>query len=621
MKKNFAKLSGPGNSKLKSLMKFASFVLTKPGFNLAKKIAKRALVKLGLRKEHYTGYNDWIKAKLDPRILKKEFTDHYSTLTCKPKISIIVPVYNPQVVYLAAAIDSVIDQSYDNWELCLADDRSPNPEVKATLEQYSKKDTRIKVIFREQNGHISANSNSALSLATGDYLLFMDHDDLLTANCLFEIVRHINAHPADQLIYSDEDKVDDKGELSFPHFKPDWAPDNLLSRNYMGHVVVMRKDLMDQLKGFRIGFEGSQDHDLLLRATELTTHIGHIPKVLYHWRIHELSVANNTDAKPYAYIAAKKALAEAMERRGTPATIDDLPETLGGYRINYKITSYGKVSVIIPTKDHVNLLKIAVDSILQKTDYPDYEIIVLNNNSRSAEFFALMKEYEAKYAGKFRCVDANFPFNFAKLMNLGVAQSKGEYILMCNNDIEVIHNDWMAQMVSYAQREKTGAVGVKLLYPDDTIQHAGVVLGLGGAAGHVFVNMRRYDRGYFNYVLSLNNYAAVTGACMMCRKSVYDEVQGMDEDLEVEYNDIDLCLKFLTHGYYNVYVPTVELYHHESATRGHPFQSKDAWAQHEKDFAIFRNKWQALIDDDPFYNPNLSLECTDFQLRQIAPVS
>jgi glycosyltransferase involved in cell wall biosynthesis len=615
MKKNFAKISDQGDGKFRTLMKFASFVLTKPGFELVKKVAKRALVKFGLRKEQHAGYADWIKAKLDPKTLKKEFSDIYPTLKNRPKISIIVPVYDPSPVYLQAAINSVIDQSYDNWELCLADDRSPNPQVKVALDRAAKNDKRIKVIFRETNGHISANSNSALSLATGDFLLFMDHDDLLTPNCLFEFVRHINEHPLDQLIYSDEDKIDDAGVLSFPHFKPDWAPDNLLSRNYMGHVIVIRKDLADKVGGFREGFEGSQDHDYLLRASELTEHIGHIPKVLYHWRIHQLSVANNTDAKPYAYIAAKKALEEAMVRRGTPATIDDIPGILGGYRINYEVKHFGKVSIIIPTKDQVKLLKIALDSMIQKTTYPDYEIIVLNNNSNTIEFFELMKEYEVKYAGKFRCIDANFPFNFAKLMNLGAAESKGEFLLFCNNDIEVIHADWMTQMVSYAQREKTGAVGVKLLYEDDTVQHAGVVLGLGGAAGHVFINMGRYDRGYFNYVQSLNNYAAVTGACVMCRKRIYDEVGGMVEHLEVEYNDVDLCLQFLKHGYYNVYLPTVELYHHESATRGHPFQSKQAWAQHEHDLAIFRDKWLDLINNDPFYSPNLSITCTDFQLK------
>lgn len=614
MKKNFAKISTEQGT-IKSLFKFASFVLTKPGFELVKKIVKKALRKVGMYKEVHYGYHEWISNKLDSKRLKSEFQAAAPHFTIKPLFSIIVPVYNPPPQFLRAAIDSVIDQSYGRWELCLADDVSPNPEVKKVLSEYAAKDKRIKVVFREKNGHISANTNSALSLATGDYMVFMDHDDLLTPNCLFEFAKHINAHPYDEVIYSDEDKIDDDGIYSMPHFKPDWAPDNLLSRNYMGHVIVVSRSIMDQVKGFRLGFEGSQDHDFLLRCTELTKHIGHIPKVLYHWRIHQLSVASNTDAKPYAYIAAQKALDEALERRGTPGHISHIPDTLGGYRIHYDIIKPGKVSIIIPTKDQVALLKTAIDSMINRTDYPDYEIIVLNNNSNTPEFFQLMEEYKQKYADIFTCIDANFKFNFARLMNIGVAHSKGEYILLANNDIEVIKSDWMTEMVSFAQRKHTGAVGVKLLYNDDTIQHAGVVLGLGGAAGHVFVNMHRNDRGYFNYIKSLNNYSAVTAACVMCRKEVYNEVGGMDETLDVEYNDVDLCLKFLTHGYFNVYVPDVEVYHYESATRGHPFQSKEAWAQHEKDFGIFRGKWQKLIDNDPFYNPNLSITCTDFQLK------
>jgi glycosyltransferase involved in cell wall biosynthesis len=594
-------------------------VLTEPGFNLLKKVAKKVLRKFGMFKEHHYGYNEWITARLDTQALRKEYYNAIYLCPVQPKFSIVMPVYNPTPSFLSAAIDSVMDQLYGDWELCIADDCSPKPEVKKVLQEYMAKDSRIKVVFREKNGHISANTNSALSLVTGDYLLFMDHDDLLTTNCLFEFVRHINAHPEDQLIYSDEDKVDDAGVFSMPHFKPDWAPDNLLSRNYMGHVIVAHKDLMAKVGEFRLGFEGSQDHDFLLRATELTKHIGHIPKVLYHWRIHKLSVANNTKAKPYAYLAAQKALEEALVRRGTPGKVELIADTLGGYRMRYDIPTPKKVSVIIPTKDQVKLLKCAIDSIIEKTVYPDYEIIVLNNNSNTPEFFALMEEYKQKHSAIFTCVDATFPFNFAKLMNLGVGLSKGDYILFANNDIEVIEGNWMTEMVSFAQRKTTGAVGVKLLYKDDTIQHAGVVLGLGGAAGHVFVNMHKNDRGYFNYIKSLNNYSAVTAACMMCRKELYNEVGGMDETLEVEYNDVDLCLQFVAHGYYNVYVPDVEIYHYESATRGHPFQSKESWAQHEHDFGIFRSKWQKYVDNDPFYNPNLSITVTDFGLKQDAP--
>lgn len=618
MKKNFAKISRE-EGRLKSLFKFASFVLTEPGFALVKKIAKRVLQKFGLFKEHHFGYHDWIVPRLEPQVLKKEYSTTIYNYSFQPKFSIIMPVYNPAPKFLIEAIQSIQDQLYPDWELCISDDCSPNPEIKRILQEFVAKDDRIKVKFREKNGHISANTNTALSLATGDYLLFMDHDDLLTINCLFEFVKHLNTHKQDELIYSDEDKVDDDGIFSMPHFKPDYAPDNLLSRNYMGHVIVASKELVAKTGEFRLGFEGSQDHDFLLRATEQTKHIGHIPKVLYHWRIHKQSVANNTKAKPYAYIAAQKALDEALIRRGSPGHISFLPDTQGVYRVNYDIKEQKKVSVIIPTKDQVQLLKCAIDSIISKTTYPDYEIIVLNNNSATEEFFKLMEEYKQKHSKIFTCVDANFPFNFAKLMNLGVSLAKGDFILFANNDIEVIDGNWMTQMVSFAQQKHTGAVGVKLLYKDDTIQHAGVVLGLGGAAGHVFVNMGRNDRGYFNYIKLLNNYSAVTAACMMCRKEIYNEVGGMDERLDVEYNDVDLNLKFIAAGYYNVYVPDVEIYHYESATRGHPFQSKESWAQHEKDYNLFRSKWLKYIENDPFYNPNLSITVTDFGLKQDMP--
>jgi GT2 family glycosyltransferase len=398
-----------------------------------------------------------------------------------------------------------------------------------------------------------------------------------------------------------------------PHFKPDWSPDNLLSRNYFGHVVVMRKELVDSVGGFRLGFEGSQDYDIILRTTELTSKIGHIPKVLYHWRIHEKSAAQGEDVKPYAYIAAKKALEEALERRNTPGEIQYL-SGLRGYRVIYDVVKHGKVSVIIPTKDQVKLLKNTIDSIIQKTSYTDYEIILLNNNSNTQEFFDFRDEYTKKYPTLFRCIEANFPFNFSKLMNIGVAESTGEYMLLLNNDVEVIAPDWMTTMVSFAQHKDIGIVGAKLLYPDDTIQHAGVLIGLGGVAGHAFTHAYKDDPGYFNYIQSVNNYAAVTAACMMCRKDVFLEVNGMEESFEVEYNDVDFCLKVLDKGYYNVYVPEVVLYHFESATRGHPHQNSASYARHVREIALFKEKWQKYIDHDPYYNPNLNRGVHDFSM-------
>ncbi len=627
LRKIFFKKKTPGTSTIKKLLKFIIFTFTKPGFRIIRKIFKNALRKAYLIAEDrkveivyldVTGsngihtYNDWINKKLDHVTLKNSFDEESRLLKHNPKISIVMPVYDPPANYLKYAIESVLNQLYTNWELCIADDCSPNPQIKKILEAYSLKDSRIKVVFREENGHISASSNSALALATGEYILFMDHDDLLTTNCCFEVVKYINEQPdKNDIIYSDEDKVDGNTFL-IPHFKPDWAPDNLLSRNYFGHVVVMKKSIVDQIKGFRLGFEGSQDYDLILRATELSTKIGHIPKVLYHWRIHEKSAAQGEDVKPYAYIAAKKALEEALERRDTPGEVKYL-SGLRGYQMIYDIVKPGKVSIIIPTKDHIKLLQNTIDSIINKTSYTDYEIIVINNNSVTKEFFEMMDEYRNKYSN-FQCIDANIPFNFSKLMNIGFSHSKGDYILLLNNDVEIIHNDWLTKMVSFAQHEKTGAVGVKLLYPDDNIQHAGVIIGLGGVAGHAFVNNYKDDAGYFNYIQSTDNYSAVTAACLMIRRNVYIEVGGMDEKFEVEYNDVDFCLKIMDHGYYNVYMPDVELYHYESATRGHPHQSKESWERHIREIGLFKDKWDKYIKNDPYYNPNLNLGVHDFSM-------
>ncbi|GBL34566.1 uncharacterized protein y4gI [Filimonas sp.] len=371
---------------------------------------------------------------------------------------------------------------------------------------------------------------------------------------------------------------------------------------------------MDQIGGFRLGFEGSQDYDLMLRATEKTNKIVHIPKVLYHWRIHQLSAAQGEDVKPYAYVAAKKALEEALARRGLKGDVKYL-SGLRGYKIDYDVTKMALVTIIIPTKDQTALLKNTIDSIMSITDYKHYEIIVLNNNSTSKEFYAWAEEYTTKYPDLIQVVEAHFPFNFSKLMNIGAGLAKGEHLLLLNNDVEIIHTDWLEIMVSYAQQKRIGAVGVKLLYPDDTIQHAGVIIGLGGIAGHSFVGAYKDDAGYFNYIQSVNNYSAVTAACLMCRKEVFNAVGGMDETFEVEYNDVDFCLKLMEAGYNNVYLPQVELYHYESATRGHPHQSKPSYERHLKEMKLFKDKWQPVIDHDPFYNPNLNLGAHDFSMN------
>jgi O-antigen biosynthesis protein len=628
LKNIFFKESTGGKNGILNVLKFFIFAFTRPGFRIIRKLVKGGFRKLYLlledrpvkivyldngsgNSETPDNYNDWIRAKLEMSELKSRYNKIKQTFTIKPKISVIMPVYNPDVNYLDEAIKSVIDQLYDNWELCIADDCSPNPQIKRLLNSYSLKDSRIKVIFRKENGHISACSNSALTLATGDYIMLLDHDDLLTPNCMAEVVNYINLHPDVQFIYSDEDKVDDNKIYSNPFFKPDWSPDRFLALNYVAHVVVIDKQLMDKVNGFRLGLEGSQDYDLILRITEQTDKIGHIPEILYHWRIHLKSVASaEGDAKPYAYIAAKKALEEAMVRRQISAEVHYMVYR-GCYRIKYNVNSYEKVSIIIPTKDQTQMMKNTIDSIFSLTSYPNYEVIVLNNNSVTKEFFDLMSGYTEQYGDKFRCIEASFPFNFSKLMNVGAAASTGEYILMLNNDVEIIQDDWITRMVSFAQQKRIGAVGVRLLYPNDNIQHAGTIIGLGAAAGHIYVGAYKDNEGYFNCLKLTTNYSAVTAACLMIRKDVYEEVNGMEEKLEIEYNDVDFCLRIMERGYYNIYVPDVTLYHYESATRGHPHQNKVSYQRHLREVKYFQDTWGKYIKHDPFYNHHLSYERAD----------
>lgn len=628
IKKIFFKKKSPGTGTLKRIWTAFRFLLSKSGVGILRKVLANFLKHLYLliekrpveivyqdqkKSEGIYNYHNWILNKLDKEKLDDAYSEEVETNHAEPLISIVMPVYNPPLRYLKEAIESVVNQNYPKWQLCIADDNSPNEKVRKLLRAYAVKDQRIQVVFRPENGHISATSNSALEIAKGEYVLFMDHDDLLTQHCLWEIVKAINANASPDIIYSDEDKIDENRFHQSAYFKPDWSPDHLLASNYIGHVCVIKKSLIEKIHGFRLGYEGSQDYDLLLRATERTDKIVHVPKVLYHWRIHQLSAAAGEDVKPYAYIAAKKALEDTLDRRGLSGKVRYL-SGLRGYRIDFKVHKVDKVSVIIPTKDQTELLKNAVDSILAKTSYSNYEILILNNNSTTKELGDFLNEYTSKYPNKIKSLDAHFNFNFSKLMNIGVKETAGEYILFLNNDIEVIEPDWLTHMVSFAQQKHVGAVGARLLYPDDTIQHAGVIVGLGGIAGHAFAGLYKEDPGYFNLIQTVNNFSAVTAACLLCRREVFEDVNGMDEQFEVEYNDVDFCLKIMEAGYYNVYVPQVELYHYESATRGHPHQSKPSYERHLREMALFKSKWQHIIDRDPYYNPNLHLGVHDFTM-------
>ena len=523
-----------------------------------------------------------------------------------PKISILMPVYNSDEKWLRSAIDSVINQVYRDWELCAVDDASTRTEIKQILESYAVRDRRIKVRYLTENRGISGASNEALGMASGDFVGCLDHDDELTRDALFEIVKVLNENPNLDFIYSDHDKKDLNGRRVDPFFKPDWSPDLLLSMNYVSHFSVTRKSLVDQIGGFRLGFEGSQDYDLILRVTESTDRIAHIPKPLYSWRKATTSAAASMKAKPYAGEAAKKGLREALTRRGLSGTVTD---SLGGrYRVRHAIQGAPLVSIIIPTRDRVDLLKRCIESIEPRTSYRNYEIVIIDNNSVDPATLAYLE------SSKHTIVKFDEPFNFSKINNLGAKHAKGDHLLFLNNDTEVVGECWLEAMLEHSQRPEVGMVGALLLYPNGSrshsptrIQHAGVTIGVGGVAGHAFKHLPADRRNYYDLHRVIRNCSAVTAACAMMRRNVFDEVGGFDEKLKVAFGDVDLCLRVRERGYRVVYTPYAMIYHHECATRGtlHPAE--------DETYAI--DRWgDAIIKGDPYYSPNLTLLRQDYSL-------
>jgi GT2 family glycosyltransferase len=540
--------------------------------------------------------------------------DAAAVLAYRPVISVIMPTYNPPELYLREAIESVLTQVYDNWELCIADDASTAPHVRPVLEEYMAMDARIKVDFRAQNGHIAHASNSALALATGEFIALFDHDDVLTPDALYENARVLNGHPDADMIYSDEDKIDDRGKRSNPYFKPDWSPDSFLSRNYVSHLGVYRLALVMDVGAFRPGFEGSQDYDLVLRLVERTHRIHHIPRVLYNWRIHAASVASGVGVKNYAYDAAMAAIAEAMHRRGEPGRVEMLKNDPGNYVVRYDLKKDWKVSIVIPTRDHAEDLERCLTSIFAKSTYRNFEIVILDNGSVEPATMTLFAKWRALEPERIKVVRHDVPFNYSEINNYAVRQSTGEIVLLLNNDTEIIARDWIEAMLEQAQRPTVGCVGAKLLYEDGTIQHAGVVMRIGGVAGH---SHRFYDRdapGYFHVVKTVNNYSAVTAACLMIRREVWDQVGGLDEELSVAFNDVDFCLRVRDAGYRNVYVPHAELYHYESKSRGFDDTPKKI-ARSIKEQQFMQRRWNIVATDDPYYSPHLSLTSEDYAIR------
>ena len=560
-------------------------------------------------------YNVWRKKYIpNAKKLKKQRAEK---LDYEPCISIIVPTYKTPEKFLKEMIDSVRNQSYENWELCIGDGSVTEDTVKNVVESYQKKDKRIKMLCLSENLGIAGNTNAALSIATGDYMALLDHDDILASDALYEVVKWMNEHYKDEtdVIYTDEDKVSfDLKDYFEPHFKSDYNLDLIRSNNYICHLFVARKSIVDQVGGFRKEYDGSQDYDFILRCIEQSKHVEHVPKVLYHWRCHPGSTAANQESKMYCYEAGKRAIEDHLKRMGEDDCQVVMTEHLGFYHVIYPIREQKKVSIIIPNKDQKEILERCIESVIQKTDYKNYEIIIVENNSTTNEIFEYYKTIEQRE--NIRVVIWKDKFNYSAINNFGVKYANGEYLLFLNNDIEVIRENWLSEMLANVQRKEVGIVGAKLLYPDNMVQHAGVIIGMGGIAGHPLSRHPADDCGYFARGIIQQNLNAVTAACMLTKKEVYEKVKGFEEKLAVAFNDIDLCLKVRKAGYLIVYDPEALLYHHESISRGKE-DTLEKRNRFEGEVDYMAKKWKDVLEKgDEYYNPNLSLLSGNFELKK-----
>lgn len=565
-------------------------------------------------------YQEWIKQNdtLSPQE-QAAIIKEIDGFAYQPKISVLMPVYNVDIKWLEMAVESVKNQFYGNWELCISDDASPNTDIRPLLERYSREDSRIKVVFREQNGHISENSNSVLALCSGEWTALMDHDDLLPQHALFEVVKTLQTHPDAAMVYSDEDKVDENGMRFMPHFKSDFNPDLLYGQNYISHLGVYRTDIAKAIGGFRKGLEGSQDYDFLLRYLLRTdnTKVIHIPKILYHWRAIEGSTALASGEKSYTTEAGIKALQNYFAEKSENVTVtrgkaDNL------YRVRWHWDEQPLVSLIIPTRNGYAITKQAIDSILDKTTYTHYEILLVDNNSDDPQALAYFDEI-AQHE-KVRLLRYPYPFNYSAINNFAVKHAKGSIIGLINNDVEVIDPEWLDEMVAQTQRPEIGCVGAMLYYPNDTVQHAGVFIGINGVAAHSHKHYIKKHPGYFSRLYVSQNLMAVTAACLLVRKEVFEEVGGLNEqDLTVAFNDVDFCLKVHTAGYRNLWTPYAQLYHHESISRGYEDNpEKQARFKREVDYMV--STWQTDKLQDPYYNPNLTLRSENFSIDMTSRV-
>lgn len=603
-------------------------------FKTLGKVLKRLLHIKENRKTNQEQYKIWME-KNEPKAGELEFQRNFK-FEYKPKISIVVPMYNTDETFFEELVESLEKQTYSNWELCLVDG---SEEKNENLKKYYEGKENIKYKFLNSNKGISENTNEAIKLATGDFIGFLDHDDILSQDCLYEVVKTINKIKNADFIYSDEDKIDEQGERFEPYFKPDFSPETLECNNYITHFVVVKKDLLKKVGNLNSKFNGAQDFDFVLRATEKANKVCHISKVLYHWRVHKSSTANVADAKPYAYEAGIKVIEEHLKRTNKKGIVEFGQDVPGIYKIKFDIKGSPKVSILIPNKDNVNLLKNCIESILNLTTYTNYEINIIENNSIQDETF----EYYSKISqnSKIKILDYNNgkvydkferekininqnndeevdkkEFNYSSLINFGVQNSDGDFILQLNNDTKLLTKDWLELFIGYAQNKEIGAIGAILYYEDKSIQHAGIAIGLSGIAGNLLVNLPYGKHAYFGREAATRNVSAVTGACLFCRRELYEEVCFMDEiNFKVAFNDVDFCLKILEKGYRNVYVPYIELIHYESKSRGYEY-TKEQQERFNKECNNFKEKWKKVIEKgDPYYSKNFSLESCNFDIN------
>jgi GT2 family glycosyltransferase len=536
-----------------------------------------------------------------------------SFLAYRPTFSVLMPTYETPERYLRTTIESVLAQAYPLWELCVVDDASPSAHVADVVREYGARDARIRLLVRSVNGHIAQASNDALAMATGEFVALLDHDDVLQPDALFENALALNEQSDLDFIYSDEDKVHEDGHRSDPYFKPDWSPDTFLTKMYTSHLAVFRRTLLDEIEGFHAGVDGAQDYDLVLRATERTQRIQHIAKVLYSWRLHEKSTSQNPASKDYAYASSMRAIQAALDRRGEGGVVAVSTAGPGHWSVRYPIRAFERVSVVVPTRNGAFDVRRCLDSLFSLTTYPNYEVLLLDNGSDQRDALQLFAEYQQREPPRFRYLRHDVPFNYSEINNVAARASAGEYLLFLNNDTEITDGEWMTAMVEYAQRPSIGAVGAKLLYGNGTIQHAGVVIGIAGIAGHSHRHWQRDEGGYANNVCLTTNYSAVTAACLMVRREVFFAVGGFDESFAVAYNDVDLCLRIREAGYQNVYLPHVEVMHYESQSRGYD-ATPEQIERDKRERVRLQARWQQAWSRDPFYSPHLTLSTEDFQL-------